>query len=328
MISLVQPPQKKRPARKCDKAFDNIWKANTDNSYASDGEGVGLWINAEFTHTMAIQKVRLLNRDRHRAANKRVDIRFGDSGLVKSAVLPVKGSREWNELSLDKSVITDRVNITVTEVYSRYNNGFKEIQFLGCRFDTDESNDKDDDDNEEEEDVEANIIDETSSLATPEYYTCNSTYMLTPGEITCTASSEFNSYWKCEKAFDGVLAIGAAKQAWASKGDGEGGWINAQFKRKMAISKLKILQRVQENHAVNKISIDVGGMTEEATLSVKRDKNWNVVELPRTVVAENLKITITEIYKNIQYNHGFKEIQIFGCPVVECEEEENGQNDQ
>ena len=172
---------KKRPARKCDKAFDNIWKANTDNSYASDGEGVGLWINAEFTHTMAIQKVRLLNRDRHRAANKRVDIRFGDSGLVKSAVLPVKGSREWNELSLDKSVITDRVKITVTEVYSRYNNGFKEIQFLGCRFDTDESNDKDDDDEEEEEDVEANIIDETSSLATPEYYTCNSTYMLTPG---------------------------------------------------------------------------------------------------------------------------------------------------
>ena len=61
---------------------------------------------------------------------------------------------------------------------------------------------------------------------------------------------------------------------------------------------------------------------------MKRDKNWNVVELPRTVVAENLKITITEIYKNIQYNHGFKEIQIFGCPVVECEEEENGQNDQ
>ena len=66
-------------------------------------------------------------------------------------------------------------------------------------------------------------------------------------------------------------------------------------------------------------------MTEEATLSVKRDKNWNVVELPRTVVTENLKITVTEVFKPLDSNKGFKEIQIFGCPVVECDEDDNKQ---
>ena len=58
-------------------------------------------------------------------------------------------------------------------------------------------------------------------------------------------------------------------------------------------------------------------------MSIKRDKNWNVIELPRTVVTENLKITVTEVFKTTWNNHGFKEIQIFGCPVVECDEEEN-----
>ena len=66
------------------------------------------------------------------------------------------------------------------------------------------------------------------------------------GDISCTASSEYSNDWRCDKAFDGVLAIGMSKNAWASKGDGVGGWIQAQFKGRMAISKLRVLQRVKE----------------------------------------------------------------------------------
>ena len=41
--------------RNCNAAFDNIWKKSVNNGFNSNGQGVGLWINAEFSQTMATE---------------------------------------------------------------------------------------------------------------------------------------------------------------------------------------------------------------------------------------------------------------------------------
>ena len=46
------------------------------------------------------------------------------------------------------------------------------------------------------------------------------------------------------KAFDGVLAMGRKKSAWASRGEGVGAWIHAEFNKMKAVSQIKLLQRV------------------------------------------------------------------------------------
>ena len=72
-----------------------------------------------------------------------------------------------------------------------------------------------------------------------------------PAEITCTASSEYAERYSCEKVtFQSGTLIFLNGQAfdnwqlapslWASKGQGVGAWIRANFARPVKIVKLKV----------------------------------------------------------------------------------------
>ena len=171
----------------------------------------------------------------------------------------------------------------------------------------------------EDDDESDETRDETSSPSpgspnSPRFYNCTSVRKFKPQEITCTASSELNRRFGCNKAFDGNLSIGKQKNAWASLGEGVGAWIEAKFEGKKAIHQLKLLQRLYPGEANKKIELKFGnnGPRQIATLPAKGDKHWNIIKLSNNIVTDSIRITIKEVYGTV--NNGFKEIQIFGCP--------------
>ena len=93
---------------------------------------MGAWIEASWGGPRAVKQIKLLQRHYPGEANKKIELEFGNTGLRHTATLRAKGDKHWNIIKLSNGVITDRVRITVKEVYGTLNNGFKEIQFLGC----------------------------------------------------------------------------------------------------------------------------------------------------------------------------------------------------
>ena len=100
----------------------------------------------------------------------------------------------------------------------------------------------------EEEDVLTTTMSSSDSSTTassvPKFYNCSNVRKFSAKEITCKASSEYDRRYSCMKAFDGVLAMGRKKSAWASRGEGVGAWIHAEFNKMKAVSQIKLLQRV------------------------------------------------------------------------------------
>ena len=158
---------------------------------------------------------------------------------------------------------------------------------------------------------ESTTANPSSSTEYPRYYNCSSVRKFAPSEVKCTASSEFSPRYSCAKAFDGVLAIGKQKSAWASKGEGIGAWIEARFENLKSIHQLKLLQRHYPGEANKKIEIQFKDSKHYATLPAKGDKHWNIIKLPNSVVTDVIKISVKEVYGTV--NNGFKEIQILGC---------------
>ena len=154
----------------------------------------------------------------------------------------------------------------------------------------------------------------TTVTQTPVFQNCTNEKKIQPNSIKCEASSEFNRKFGCKKAFDGNLSIGKRKNAWASKGEGVGAWINAKLDKTYAVNQLKILQRHYPGESNKQVEIQFSsGLKQLATLPAKGDKHWNIIRLSNGVLSNTVKITVKEVYGTV--NNGFKEIQIFGCPT-------------
>ena len=118
----------------CKKAFDGVFLVGKKKtSWASQGEGVGAWIKANFSSKKLITQLRLLQRMFHREANKEVEIEFGPTS-TQLKTLKEKTDQCWNIIKLPRNILTDYVKITVKKVYGHVNNGFKEIEIYGCDY--------------------------------------------------------------------------------------------------------------------------------------------------------------------------------------------------
>jgi len=142
--------------------------------------------------------------------------------------------------------------------------------------------------------------------------TCTSPKKVVPSMVNCSASSTFSRKWGCSKAFDGILQTSREGSAWASRGEGVGAWIQAEFNTPVTIKKIKILQRFYGIEANKEIEISFDGdLTQNAVLPATGSRHWNVIKLSRGVLTKSLKISITEVYGTV--NNGFKEIAVIGC---------------
>eukprot|EP00092_Neocalanus_flemingeri_P007315 GFUD01007901.1.p1 GENE.GFUD01007901.1~~GFUD01007901.1.p1 ORF type:complete len:539 (+),score=172.53 GFUD01007901.1:31-1617(+) len=161
----------------------------------------------------------------------------------------------------------------------------------------------------------SSVIGSTTATSKPVFQNCTNAKKIQPNAITCEASSEFNRKFSCRKAFDGNLSIGKKKNAWASKGEGVGAWIMANFDQTIAVNQLKILQRHFPGESNKKVEIQFSsGLKQLATLPAKGDKHWNIIRLSNGVLTDSVKITVMEVYGTV--NNGFKEIQVFGCSDI------------
>ena len=214
----------------------------------------------------------------------------------------------WAELKTDHNDLADKTLGMLKNIIDMANNSSEETSGKDDNLDSIDVIDQ-----ETETTTPASNTSSSSPGSVQKFYNCTSVRKLGPEEITCSASSQFDRRFSCKKAFDGVLAIGR-KNAWASRGEGVGSWIEAGFKRTMAVNQIKILQRLYPGEANKKIEIQFGvnGLKQLATLPAKGDKHWNIIKMSQSVVTDTIRITVKEVYGKV--NNGFKEIQIFGCP--------------
>ena len=127
--------------------------------------------------------------------------------------------------------------------------------------------------------------------------------------INCEASSQLNEEHDCWKAFDGFCN---RNNGWASKGEGVGAWIKATLSSEKLVSNLKLRQRNMPGEGNKKVEIEVSPTENHLdTLRLKGDRSWNNIKLSRNVLTKYVKITIKEVYG--QVNNGFKEIEIYEC---------------
>jgi len=125
---------------------------------------------------------------------------------------------------------------------------------------------------------------------------------------SCTASSEYSSTWSCMKAFDGVTAQGRKASAWASKGEGAGSWIQANFKAPAELSKFSYMQReCQCEHNKGIVLEFSDGSIQSFILSKSNLLQTFKLDMVTTTY---VKVYIITTYTKV--NNGAKEIQFFG----------------
>ena len=91
-----------------------------------------------------------------------------------------------------------------------------------------------------------------------------------------------------------------------------GAWIKATLSSKKLVSNLKLRQRNMPGEGNKKVEIEVSPTENHLdTLRLKGDRSWNNIKLSRNVLTKYVKITIKEVYG--QVNNGFKEIEIYEC---------------
>jgi len=115
----------------CEKSYNGNWNADDWISWASKAEGVGAWIKVTFEKATNIKLIKLLQRKNNSEQNSEVRIDF-DDGTSMTRPVPKKGPKEFNSIELPKTIRTRSVKITITKIYSKENNGWKQIVFYGC----------------------------------------------------------------------------------------------------------------------------------------------------------------------------------------------------
>ena len=150
---------------------------------------------------------------------------------------------------------------------------------------------------------------------------CDTTRQLDDDELnTCTSSSEYNSRFSCEKAFDGIATKEFASEvdtAWASKGEGEGAWIKAKFFEPQWVKKVKLVQRAIKKERNVEVELEFSEGEKDVWDLGSRGSESDLT-LPVAIWTSSLKVTITEVADppydpDITIDHGWEEIKIYVC---------------
>ena len=121
---------------------------------------------------------------------------------------------------------------------------------------------------------------------------------------SCRASTEFSNSYDCNKAFDGNEYDG-----WATLNEGDGAWIQLNLDIPYRLTKIMILQRLNEFFKDVSIELSVGDPVNFTLGSVKV---WETIELyDNSILTDYVKITGTNVYNKV--NNGFAELKLFGC---------------
>jgi len=136
--------------------------------------------------------------------------------------------------------------------------------------------------------------------------------------ISCTSSSSLSSEYTCEKAFDGLTLVPQRANAWASKHEGVGAWIEAKFTSPITVKEIKLFPRTYRTDQIKNINLVFdGNVTYEIELQLQHPKYpaWNVISFSEGITATSLRIVIRENFRNGGRCKctGFKEIEFLGC---------------
>ena len=118
----------------CTNAIDG----NPGTDWATKGEGVGAWYKLDFVRYYKVDTIKI----KHRASGgsplgemfKGISLEFSDGQKVDFTLnkVPFTNGLVWNDVYLPSTPISTYVKITAKSVYGTINNGFSEIQVLGC----------------------------------------------------------------------------------------------------------------------------------------------------------------------------------------------------
>ena len=137
--------------------------------------------------------------------------------------------------------------------------------------------------------------------------------------FTCTASTEYDSRYRCSNVYDLNRATD-----WATRGQGADGWIEIQFNDpsnfNVQISKIETRHRTGgsvsgDNFKDITLSFS-DGTNQSAILQDGTDPEWNVIKMSSLVKTRSIKILCTSMQSSVVLNPGFSEIRFYGCPGI------------
>ena len=135
--------------------------------------------------------------------------------------------------------------------------------------------------------------------------------------FTCTASTEYDSRYRCSNVYDFNRATD-----WATRGQGADGWIEIQFNDpsnfNVQISKIGTRHRTGgsvsgDNFKDITLSFS-DGTNQSTTLPDGTNPEWNLIKMNPWVQTRSVKISATSVHGPKHYNTGFSEIKFYGCP--------------
>ena len=147
---------------------------------------------------------------------------------------------------------------------------------------------------------------------------CGTTRQLDDDELnTCTSSSEYNSRFSCEKAFDEIATKEFESEVDTSKGEGEGAWIKAKFFEPQWVKKVKLVQRANKEERNVEVELEFSE-GEKDVWDLGSRGSVSDLTLPVAISTSSLKVTITEVADtpydpDITIDHGWEEIKIYVC---------------
>ncbi len=126
---------------------------------------------------------------------------------------------------------------------------------------------------------------------------------------SATASTKLSSDYQAMNAFNRIWSDGPGK-SWATKGEGIGSWIKAEFSRLYRVQEFKYMQRNSLSQANRMITLE---FSDGSTQSFELVQNNAVLEFSlSTVITTSVKVTVDSVYGTI--NNGANEIEFLGTP--------------
>ena len=127
---------------------------------------------------------------------------------------------------------------------------------------------------------------------------------------SCSASTEHNSAYICENAYDGDTA-----KQWATLNQGVGAWIKINFEGLYRLTKISVMQRPYDEY-FKEISIEfTDGTPVDFTLPYTYPSHdWADIDLtdyPDMITTGYVNISVKSVYR--EANNGFSEVKVYGC---------------
>ena len=130
--------------------------------------------------------------------------------------------------------------------------------------------------------------------------------------FTCSASSDFGKYYRCNKVYDNHKGT-----SWFTNRQGVGAWISIRFHSTYSLSKLELRHPyggVHANFNIKdiKLAFSEDGQTQYATLSPSAEPEWNVVNINPVVKTSFVKIEFKTAYiSSTRQLRGFSEMKFY-----------------